>query len=297
MSITASTRRAGPYATNGSTTTFAFAFKVFDTDDVRVVSYADSEETDLVETTDYTVTLNEDQDSSPGGTVTTTSALNGPTVTIISAVPIEQPVTFTNSGSFYPRVLNDALDRQTMISQQLDERVSRTLVFPVGEEIDTMPVAAERADTIFGFDSDGNRVLLPLAGASVALQAQRREFEATAGQTEFQFLAAALSGFVSVYLNGVRLSEDDFTVSGTTVTLTSGASRGDIVAIEGFVRGAGVLPTAAQVETGDGSTVQAKLTAIEAITGDQQPAIADHATDATVNAILVALRAHGLIAT
>ena len=32
------------------------------------------------------------------------------------------------------------------------------------------------------------------------------------------------------------------------------------------------------------------------VLGSQRPAIADHASDATVNAILAALRAHGLIA-
>lgn len=32
------------------------------------------------------------------------------------------------------------------------------------------------------------------------------------------------------------------------------------------------------------------------VIGAQQPAIADHASDLTVNAVLAALRAHGLIA-
>jgi len=38
-----------------------------------------------------------------------------------------QPTEFTNSGGFYPRVLNDSLDRLTIYAQQLEERQSRSI--------------------------------------------------------------------------------------------------------------------------------------------------------------------------
>src|SRR5688572_6658062 len=104
-------RRAGPYATNGVQTDFTFEFKVFDGEDLVVTSSEDGVEAALVYETDYTVDLNEDQDNDPGGTVTLETALDGPTITITSDMSATQPTEFTNTGGFYPRVLNNSLDR------------------------------------------------------------------------------------------------------------------------------------------------------------------------------------------
>lgn len=132
MTISSSVRRAGPYATNGVQTAFPFAFKVFDDGDVQVtLTSADGGAEIAVLGTDYTVTLNADQEAAPGGTVTTTTALDDVTLTIISVMPIEQPSVFTNSGGFYPRVLNDSLDRRTIIEQQLDEKIGRSVLLPL----------------------------------------------------------------------------------------------------------------------------------------------------------------------
>lgn len=132
MTISSTVRRAGPYATNGVQTAFPFAFKVFAAADVQVT------QTDtlgdaliLVLDTHYTVALNADQETSPGGTVTTSSALDDVTLTIISDMEIEQPAVFTNSGGFYPRVLNDSLDRRAIVEQQLEERLDRALSLPL----------------------------------------------------------------------------------------------------------------------------------------------------------------------
>lgn len=129
MSISSSTRKAGPFACNGSTVAFPFAFKVFTTADVRVV-LADSNgvESDLALGTNYTVALNADQDANPGGTVTTTATYaTGYKITLTSQVQNLQPVTLTNQGGFYPKVINDALDRLTIMAQQLAEQVGRAV--------------------------------------------------------------------------------------------------------------------------------------------------------------------------
>lgn len=129
MSISSSTRKAGPYSCNGSTVAFPFAFKVFTTADVRVVlTDANAVESDLVLGTNYTVALNADQDANPGGTVTTTATYaTGYKVTLTSRVQNLQPVTLTNQGGFYPKIINDALDRLTIMAQQLAEQVGRAV--------------------------------------------------------------------------------------------------------------------------------------------------------------------------
>jgi len=137
MTISSTTRKAGPYTGNGVTTVFPFAFKVFAVADVRVVR-ADQygAETDLTLGTHYTVSLNSNQDSNPGGTVTLQSApASSYTITLTSQVANLQPVTMMNQGGYYPTVINDALDRLTIQIQQLSEQVSRAAKAPISSGI------------------------------------------------------------------------------------------------------------------------------------------------------------------
>lgn len=133
MSISSQSRKAGPFTGNGSTTAFPFAFKVFQASDVYVVrANTAGVESVLTSGTDYTVTLNANQNSNPGGTVTLTSALaTNFKLVITSAVPNLQPVDITNNGGFYPKVINDALDRVTIMAQQIAQEASRGVKVPI----------------------------------------------------------------------------------------------------------------------------------------------------------------------
>lgn len=129
MTISSETRKAGPYSGNDVTTSFPFSFKVFSADDMVVVrTNATDIETTLTGGTDYSVTLNADQDTSPGGSITLPAALaSGFLLTITSSVPNLQTLDLTNQGGFYPRVINAALDRVTILVQQVSEQVGRAV--------------------------------------------------------------------------------------------------------------------------------------------------------------------------
>lgn len=155
MSISTTTRKAGPFTGNGVTVAFPFTFKVFAVDDVKVVrgEIATAAELELIRGTHYSVTLNSNQDTNPGGTVNWigTPLSSAFTLVIGSKVASTQPANFTNLGRFYPRVLNDALDRLTIVVQQLAEEVSRSvkvgfsgLVSP-DELVSTITTAASTA--------------------------------------------------------------------------------------------------------------------------------------------------------
>ena len=75
MTISSTLRKAGPFIGSGAAATFPFSFKVFTTSDLFVVklTLATSTETDLALNTDYTATLNADQNSNPGGSITLTA--------------------------------------------------------------------------------------------------------------------------------------------------------------------------------------------------------------------------------
>lgn len=128
MTISSEVRKAGPYNGNDVTTSFPFSFKVFSADDVVVVLTNPADIETTLTDTDYSVTLNADQDTSPGGTVNKVSALaTGYLLTITSSVPNLQTLDLTNQGGFYPRVINAALDRVTILVQQVAEQVSRAV--------------------------------------------------------------------------------------------------------------------------------------------------------------------------
>jgi hypothetical protein len=133
MTISSQTRKAGPFIGNGSTTAFPFSFKVFAASDLVVTRANTSDvESTLTVGTDYTVSLNANQNTNPGGTVTLTSALvTNFKLVLTSAVPNLQPVDITNNGGFYPKVINDALDRVTIQVQQISLDASRGIKVPL----------------------------------------------------------------------------------------------------------------------------------------------------------------------
>ena len=100
---------------------------------------------------------------------------------------------------------------------------------------------------------------------------ERIERTATAGQTSFTGLTY-VNGFISVYLNGVKLDNADFTATdGTTVTLGTGAAAGDTVSFVSTTRTSALVALPLKDSAGNsilsesGSTVT--LTADEANVG------------------------------
>lgn len=161
MSVTSKIRKAGPYTGNGITTSYPFTFKVFNTSEVLVVQTdATGNEARLTLTVDYTVTLNADQDANPGGTVDMLVApAVGLLITLTSSVDETQSVTLTNQGGFYPTVINDALDRLTIITQQILESLGRKIGYGVSDTTTgVVPAASERANKFLAFDSNGQVV-------------------------------------------------------------------------------------------------------------------------------------------
>ena len=127
--------RAGPFNGNGSQTVFPFVFKTFSTADLLVVrTDEDGLEYDLVLDSDFSVSLNADQDANPGGSVTYpvsgTPLPTGETLTIVSNLDYTQTTDIQNAGGFFAQVIEDALDRNVMLVKQVNEEVSRTAWTP-----------------------------------------------------------------------------------------------------------------------------------------------------------------------
>lgn len=172
MTISSQVRTAGPYTGDGVASVFPFSFKVFQEEDLLVAKT----DTGLIETTlalgtDYAVTLNTDQNVSPGGIVVLPGALPAlELLSITSEVEPLQPLALTNLGGFYPRNIEDAFDRLTILLQQLFVTSRQALRVPEIDGIPPLAPAAARAGRILGADSQGRPIwVLPAPGDSTAL--------------------------------------------------------------------------------------------------------------------------------
>lgn len=138
MTISSTVRVAGPYSGNDVTVTFSFAFKVFAAADVQVI-LTDSTDTEsvLTLTTDYTVTLNANQDVNPGGSVTLiTAPATGEKLTVTSDQASYQSVNLANQGGFYPAVINNQLDKLAINIQQCERDIAQAARVPLSSDID-----------------------------------------------------------------------------------------------------------------------------------------------------------------
>jgi hypothetical protein len=149
------------YLGNGISKTFTFDFRVFAQTEVSVKKTSSTGViTTLAYGTDYTVTLNLNQNSNPGGSITTTTApVTGESLVIVSSVPFTQTTTLTPQGNFDPNVLNDVHDKAVVLGQQLKGQNSLALRFPEADGAalnTTLPSAIVRAKKAIVFDTAGN---------------------------------------------------------------------------------------------------------------------------------------------
>lgn len=117
------------YTGNGSQTDFPFSFVVFNAEtDILVRRKIDDASEVAVPSSDFSVTLNTDQASNPGGKVVMDVApANGVVIAILSNVAYEQTMELTTHDGFDPRTLNKNADRIVAQIQQLKEGLSRAI--------------------------------------------------------------------------------------------------------------------------------------------------------------------------
>jgi len=144
---------------NGSTTTFAYNFKIFaDTDLVVIIRSSAGTETTKTLTTHYTVAGAGD---ASGGSITFTSGnipASGETVVIRRNVPQTQAIDYIANDPFPAETNEEGLDRATMIAQQVSEATDRSIKLSRTNTMASTEFtvgATDRANKILAFDSSG----------------------------------------------------------------------------------------------------------------------------------------------
>ena len=217
------------YAGNGSLTTFAYTFKIFQDSDLLVTLVNDTTgvETTQVLTTDYTVS---GAGSAGGGNVTfTTAPASGTTVKIRRVLPVTQETDYVANDPFPAEAHEDALDKLTMLVQQEAANSDLAIQFPEGDVgsglNNIVPSAVDRADKILKFDTEGNVEVAGandvFSGAILGASYTNNTFTGNGSTTAFTLTVAPGSKLnCHVYIDGVYQNKATYSVNGVSLTFT-----------------------------------------------------------------------------
>jgi hypothetical protein len=275
MTISSTTRQAGPFTGNGIATSFPFTFKTFDTTDLVVIR-TDTAGVDstLALGTDYSVTLNSNQNVSPGGSIILVVALAvGFKMTATTDLANLQPTDLSNQGGFYPDVINESLDRATIQIQQNSNALNRSVKFPISDgstDDILLPAKDARKGRVLAFDEVTG---LPLAGPSIA------DLGTVSGNT-------ANIGIVATNIDDVIIVADNIsnvnTVAGISTNINTVA--GNTANINATVANASNI-NAAVANTTNINTVAGNTTNINTVAGNTANINATVANATNINTV------------
>ena len=155
-----STTVKNSYSGNGSTTQFAYGYKIFADSDLIVIIRVNSTGAETVKSlgTHYNVAGAGD---ASGGSITFTSGnvpASGQTVVIIREVPQTQAIDYIANDPFPAESHEEGLDRATMTTQQVQEELNRSLKISRTNTMTSTEFtvgATDRANKVLAFNASG----------------------------------------------------------------------------------------------------------------------------------------------
>lgn len=294
MSVQDTNRRAGPFQGNDVTTDFAFEFVVFTTGEVRaVLADANGLETDLTEGTDYTVTLHADQDENPGGNLALSAPLaTGLTLTLTSRLDNLQPITITNQGGFYPKVIERAFDRATIQIQQLAEQVSRAIKVKISSDISPDDLIAQlTADAAAAQDAAAAAAGSESAAAGSASAAAASAAAAAGSASAAAGSAAAAAASESAAAGSESAAAGSASAAAASETAAAGSATsasGSATAAAGSATTAATQAGIATTQAGNAAASASDALASEAAAAASEAAAAASAASINLPAITAA---------
>lgn len=203
---------------DGATTAYIFTFPVTTSSSHVEVFLAG-----VKQVAGYTVALNANQSSSPGGTVTfTTPPANAVAVKIQRTVPLTQETVYTPYSAFPAKTTEKTLDRIVYQAQQIDRRVA--------DAESSVAAYVTTYDLYFFFGG------VPLSGELLALLKVPRQITLPANCTGSQAaadVAPTATATVVLQKNGASVATITFNTNGTTSFASSAVvlAPGDLLAV------------------------------------------------------------------
>lgn len=156
MTVSSTTTRVS-FSGDGSTTVFAYTFKIFDDDDITVILRSSTgTETVQTKTTNYSVS---GVGNTNGGNVTmVTAPATGETLVLRRTSAQTQTTDYVANDPFPAATHEDALDKLTFLAQEQQEELDRAIKISRTNTMTSTEFtvgATDRANKILAFDSSG----------------------------------------------------------------------------------------------------------------------------------------------
>ena len=217
MTLSAATRRVQfTVGSSGQAGPYAFSFKVLNQDDLAVYVGSTTASTLKTISTHYTVSLA----AAGTGTITFVSGQEPTTaqlVTIIGDRAIARTTDFTAGGDIRASTLNDDGDAQTILIQQLEEKVDRSIQI---QTFGARNFASGGDGPLFWpYDTTSNNAskLVAFTSGGNALELVDKNTSALGGsdtQVQFNSSGTALGGSANLTFDGTNLSSAGIDLNG-----------------------------------------------------------------------------------
>jgi len=221
MSISISTYRIKHTLTaTGQVLTVPFYF--LEDSHLKVIrTQSNGTKTTLTLNTGYTVS---GAGNEAGGSITMVAAFGVATdvITIKRSIPATQLIDYIYAGRFPAETHEKGLDKLTMLFQEMQDDVARTLRFEEDEDAISVLTESGRADKVLGFDSGGNVVYYNPASV-IGITSPARQYASVSAMTTDSTITSVTSG-QAIMLRGYY-SDGDF---GAPVELIVEASAGGV---------------------------------------------------------------------
>lgn len=148
------------YTCNGTTTVYAYPFKIYEDDDLLATKAMTSTgaETALVLNTDYTVS---GAGVAGGGNLTLTAGsvcASGSTLTILRNIELTQETDYVDGQAFSAESLESAIDKVTLIQQQQNEAIGRAPKLPKTSSITDIALPNPAASHYIGWNAGATQL-------------------------------------------------------------------------------------------------------------------------------------------
>lgn len=148
------------YSGDGSTTTFAYTFKIFADSQIKVILKNKTTGVESVQALGSDYTLTGVTESGGGNIVFTTAPANTVNVVARRNIAYTQETQYIANDAFPASAHEDALDRIVMLAQQINTEDTLTVRLPEGDIgaglTTTLPSVADRKNRYVMFDDSGN---------------------------------------------------------------------------------------------------------------------------------------------
>jgi len=184
IAINPVTRRVQFQGTTG-TGPFAFSFNILQASDIAVLK---NNVVLAIGTgaTNYSVSINA---NGTGSVSLVTALISSDTLIIMGGRELSRTTDFVTAGDLLASSLNEQLDSNVVMSQQLDEKVDRSIIAQPGDKLVgvnlSLPLVADRANELIKFDASGNVTTVPVSEVvGTDIDTQKITIKTSAGATK-----------------------------------------------------------------------------------------------------------------